>query len=120
MSDIGDKLWGSADGKKTKIRDLAIDHLVNILNWVNDPDHSYSEQFVADLEQYATDLKFINFAKKEPYPQQQEDGSWVVVDPTTGEVGVKAPPAQYIKKVKKKLRKTDFASYKKIVDRWGK
>ena len=120
MSDVGDKVWGSADGKKTKIRELTTDHLVNILNWINDPAHSYPAQFVSDLEKYATDLKFINFAKKEPYPQKQEDGTWALVNPTTGEIGVTAPPAQYLKKVKKKLRKTDFASYKKIVDQWKK
>ena len=120
MSDFGDKIWGSADGKKTKIRDLSIDHLVNILNWVTDPDHTYGKDFVVGLEQYATDLKFINFAKKEPYPQQQEDGSWVVVNPATGEVGVTAPPTQYIKKIKKKLRKNDIKSYKKIIDQWTK
>lgn len=91
--------WGSADGRRVKIKDMDIGHLVNVLNWVHDhalryPDRT-REQFVAEAEY----RRLFDFAERKPYPGLV-DGRWQVIDPNTGQGKIIPPPEGYIQAVK--------------------
>lgn len=91
--------WGRADGKRVKIKDMDLGHLVNVLNWVHDHHDSYADyirdQFVAEA-QYR---KILLFAEGKAYPGQI-DGRWKVIDPVTGAGSIIKPPADYLDAVK--------------------
>lgn len=121
MSDyqnIGEMTWGAADGRRRQIKDLTLGHLVNVLNWINDPNNSYPQEFIQGMEKYATDQKFILFSSKKPYPDRI-DGKWMIVDPVTGNCKIEEPPKRYVKKVRKLAAADNVAKrIKHLVDRW--
>jgi len=76
-----DTLWGSSDGRETPIKDLQIDHLVNILNWIIDRPRQYPPDLYGLIVQEAQYRKTIQFAAGEPIPYQADDGRWYLQDP---------------------------------------
>lgn len=72
--------WGVADGRRIPIKDLAIDHLVNILNWVDDRSTIYPL-----LVEEANYRKVIQFASNKPVPALGSDGRWILIN-TKGKV----------------------------------
>lgn len=96
--DFREREWGAADGRRIKIKDMDLGHLVNVLNWVHDHDR-YSDdvraRFIAEAEYRKTFL----FAEGKAYATKI-DGRWKVVDPETGEGKIIPPPADYIEAVK--------------------
>ena len=91
--------WMSADGRRTKIKDMEVGHLVNVLNWITDNMPSYGFLIYNQLAAEAQYRQLPSFAEGREYPQFV-DGRWVVVFPQTGEKKVVPPPADYIEAVK--------------------
>ena len=86
--DFREKEWGSADGRRIKIKNLETSHLVNILNWVTDHSKKYSSSIIEGMKAEAEYRKTFLFTEGKPYPQLVND-RWVLLDPTTGKgVGV--------------------------------
>lgn len=75
-------LWGVADGREILIKDLALDHLVNIINWVKDRPKQYNPELYPLLEQEANYRKTIQFAAGLLMPTKGEDGVWYLRAPT--------------------------------------
>lgn len=96
--DFREREWGTADGRRVKLKDMDLGHLVNVLNWVHDHDR-YSDdtraRFIAEAEYRKTFL----FAEGKPYPTKI-DGRWKVIDPETGDGKIIPPPNDYIEAVK--------------------
>lgn len=94
--------WGVADGRKIPIKDLAIDHLVNILNWVKDRPTQYPASLLPLLEQEANFRKMAQFASGKPMPVQDLTGTWFLQDSKTGNVVVPKKKSRYQKVDKSK------------------
>ena len=90
--------WGSADGKRIKIKDLDDGHLVNILNWVKDRPKVYHTNTYENLIEEAAYRRVYLFAEGKAYPMFQ-DGNWVLIDPDSGKSFTKPPPQEYYDKL---------------------
>lgn len=93
-----EKEWGAADGRRIKIKDMDLGHLVNVINWVHDHPHypnSIREGMVAEAEYRKLSL----FAEGKAYPRKV-DGKWTIYNPETKECAIVPPPADYIEAVK--------------------
>lgn len=96
--DFREREWGTADGRRVKVKDMDLGHLVNVLNWVHDHDRFSDDtraRFVAEAEYRKTFL----FAEGKAYAALI-DGRWKVIDPETGDGKIIPPPADYIEAVK--------------------
>jgi len=71
--------WGSMDGRKTLVKDLTNEHLVNILNWVRERPRQYSPSLYPLLEREANYRKLIAFTENVAIPVKCEDGRWVTM-----------------------------------------
>jgi hypothetical protein len=105
--------WASADGRVTKLKDMRLGHLVNVLNWVNDLPGRYQDTTKELLLREAEYRKFIGFSGKKPYPERI-DGKWFMFDPKTGLTQTQAPPKYFLKKAEKNKSYTEL---KEEVDR---
>lgn len=94
-----ERTWGTADGRKLRIADMELGHLVNVLNWVHDNWISYSDSVRSDMVAEANYRKLELFTTGQPYPGLV-DGVWKIIDPETGKGTIKPPPAEYIEAVK--------------------
>lgn len=97
--DFRERTWGTADGRRVRLCDMDLGHLVNVLNWVHDHTGRYSDHVKADLISEAEHRRIFAFANAEPYAGLV-DGRWNVIDPKTGKGSVEKPPADYIEAVK--------------------
>ena len=77
-------IWKSTDGRRVMIKDLAIDHLVNILNWVKARPTVYPADLYPMLEQEANYRKMVQCSVGEQIPSLGKDGLWYLIDGTTG------------------------------------
>lgn len=94
---MSDMIWITADGRKFRIQDMELGHLVNTLNWVmyNDYDGATRARFEGEAR-----IRQINgFFNKEPYPVKI-DGKWYVYDFETKSATIIPPPDEYIEAVK--------------------
>ena len=85
-------VWNSADGRATKIKDMDVGHLVNVINWINSNDNVYEERTRDLMVAEAHYRQLALFAGKRAYPLQV-GSHWVVSDPVSGEKGC-IPPSQ--------------------------
>lgn len=92
--------WGTADGRRVKLKDMDIGHLVNVLNWVQDHDGVYGDRIKSYLKQEAEYRRIFAFAEGQPYPMINNTGRWEILDPKTGKGRIEKPPAEYIEAVK--------------------
>lgn len=76
FEEFRDVVWGVADGRKIKIRDLEIDHLVNILNWVRDRSQQYAADLYSLLEQEVNLRRMIQFSQGGLVPFKDHEGTW--------------------------------------------
>lgn len=97
--DFRERSWGTADGRRVRLKDMEIGHLVNVLNWVHDHDGLYGSSIKEDLIKEAEHRRLFAFNACEPYAGLVE-GRWKVIDPATGEGTILPPPADYIEAVK--------------------
>jgi len=91
--------WRTADKRDIKVKDMAVSHLVNVLNWITDNPESYT---TADYELMESEAKYrqtILFVEGKEYPQFVS-GRWRVVNPVTGKSRIDKPPADYVEAVK--------------------
>lgn len=94
-----DKEWGTADGRRIKIRDMTDGHLVNVLNWILDNPLSYPITALDLMSAEALYRQTLLFAEGKAYPQQVGD-RWKLIDPQTGAGKIEQPPTEYIEAVK--------------------
>ena len=92
--------WGTADGRKVKLKDMDIGHLVNVLNWVEDHEGLYGDRIKSYLKQEAEYRRIFAFAEGLPYPMINNTGRWEVLDPKTGKGSIIPPSKEYIEAVK--------------------
>lgn len=90
--------WGTADGRRVRLKEMEIGHLVNVLNWVHDHDGLYSERVKESLIKEAEYRRLFSFTNNDYYAGLI-DGRWKVIDPRTGEGHILAPPEEYIEAV---------------------
>lgn len=112
--EFGELEWGTADGKRIPIKDLALDHFVNILNWINVPFNNYPKSVISQFEEYARTMAVVKFAAKEPYAIEL-NGKWQVVDPTEGLRDANRPPQEYYDAVEAKWGTRNIAEIRDIV-----
>lgn len=118
-SDFGEKTWTTADGRKTKIKDLKVGHLVNILNWVQIEKNSYPKELIKGLIAHAYDIKFPLFSDNKPFPHLAENGKWVVMNPLDGTCKVERPPADYTDAVLARAKnEPGMKRLQTLVSRW--
>ena len=92
--------WGTADGRRVKLKDMDVGHLVNVLNWVHDHDGIYGDRIKSYLKQEAEYRRIFAFAESQPYPMISNTGRWEVMDPNTGQGSIVKPSDEYIEAVK--------------------
>lgn len=109
-----DTFWYSADGRKVKIKDMAIGHLVNVINWVTDNEESYQAGVKTLMEAEAEYRQLILFAEGKAYPQVVK-GRWVLIDPITGKKGIIPPPKEYQDRVKNNIAYQEMSKNTQIV-----
>ena len=80
FDEFRDTLWGSQDGRRTKIKDLDDSHLVNVLNWVADRPECYPDHLYGFLEQEANYRKLICFSSGLPIPFKNNEGRWELLN----------------------------------------
>jgi len=116
IEEIGNIQWGSADGRATLIKDMAIGHLVNCINWIQKNPKNYANHptIYQELEEFAKHKAFLLFLNKQPYPLKTGE-RWVVYDPANGKIGIIKPPPEYIDYVKEHYK--DEACFKHYFDR---
>jgi hypothetical protein len=106
-------LWGSLDGRRTKIKDLTVGHLTAILNWIRSHPTSYPPQVYKNMVQEAHYRKLLLFADGKPYPVWTGD-AWELVDPATGETLYEPPPQTYLDAVKASRTQQEYVAVKAI------
>ncbi len=94
FADFREVKWGVADGRQIPIKDLAIDHLVNILNWVYDRSSIYPIELYPLLEEEAKYRTLTLFAEGKPIPKKGDDGRWHLVGADGKELATK-PKTDY-------------------------
>lgn len=97
---VGNLMWGSADGRRNLIKDLETDHFVNILNWIIDRPSQYNPSLLPMFECYASIRAFELFTEGKNYPHQLESKRWVLVNAETGMAGITPPTKEYVDKVR--------------------
>lgn len=97
---VADMMWTSADGKERRVADLELNHLVNVLNWINEDDMKYPASFIKHMEKHARDRAFILLADSKPYPYKDVDEKWLIIDETIHKAA--PPPQEYIDFIKEK------------------
>lgn len=98
MTHDRDKEWGTADGRKVKIKDMTDGHLVNVLNWILDNPMSYPVSALTLFVAEAGYRQPFLFAEGRAYPQQVGE-RWKLIDPKTGVGKIEKPPAEYLETV---------------------
>ncbi|WP_396190643.1 hypothetical protein [Flavobacterium sp.] len=96
--DFRNRTWGTADGRRVRLKEMEIGHLVNVLNWVHDHEGIYPESIKEDLIREADYRRIFAFAECDYYAGLVE-GRWQVIDPRTGEGSILPPPESYIEAV---------------------
>ena len=76
FEEFRDTLWGVADGRQIKIRDLELSHLVNILNWVRDRPRQYAAELYPLLEQELELRRLLQFSQGGQIPFKGTEGTW--------------------------------------------
>lgn len=99
--------WGCADGRRIKIKDMELGHLVNVINWVHDHHDGYSDYIRKNLIAEAEYRKLSLFASGKPYPREV-DGRWMIYDVTTKQNIIEPPPQEYIDAVADNPRYQDM------------
>lgn len=97
--DFRDRTWGTADGRKVRLKEMEIGHLVNVLNWVHDHDGVYGNRIKEDLIKEAEYRRLFSFTNNDYYARLI-DGRWQVADPQTGNTFILKPSDEYIEAVK--------------------
>lgn len=92
--------WGTADGRKVKLKEMDVGHLVNVLNWVNDHDGIYGDRIKSYLKQEAEYRQIFAFSEGQAYPMISATGRWEVIDPITGKGSIIKPSEEYLEAVK--------------------
>ena len=100
--------WGTADGRRIKIKDMELGHLVNVLNWVHD--HNYSDRIRASMIAEAEYRRLTLFAEGKPYPREVE-GRWMIYDVATKQHIIEKPPAEYIEAVADNPRYQEMSAW---------
>jgi hypothetical protein len=100
LLEFRETLWGSADGRRTKIKDLTVSHLTAILNWIKRYPKMYPPHVYKNMVREAHYRKLILFAEGNPYPTFNGE-QWELVDAKTGENFYEPPPQEYIDAVDK-------------------
>lgn len=90
--------WGCADGRRIKIKDMELGHLVNVINWVHDHRAKYSDNIRANMIAEAEYRKLALFAESKPYPREV-NGRWMIYDVKTKQNIIERPPEEYIEAV---------------------
>lgn len=114
MSHDRELLWRSADGRQVKIKDMAIGHLVNVINWVTDNKNSYPADVRPLMEAEVEYRQLTLFAEGKAYPQLVK-GRWVLIDPVTGKKGIIPPPKEYLDKVKNNVAYQEMSKNTQII-----
>jgi hypothetical protein len=109
-----DVTWRSADGRKVKIKDMDIGHLVNVINWVSDNKDSYPASIKDVMVSEAEYRQLTLFAEGKAYPQLV-NGRWVLIDPVTGKKGIIPPPKEYLDKVKDNVAYQEMSKNTQII-----
>jgi hypothetical protein len=118
-ADFAETNWVSADNKKTKIKDLELGHLVNILNWIAIKSNKYPADLIENFTAYAFDIKFSLFSQGKPFPHLADNGKWVVMNPADGTCKVERPPAEYTEKVIERAKnEPGMKRLQTLVSRW--
>jgi len=94
--DFRNRAWGTADGRRVRLKEMEIGHLVNVLNWVHDHDGLYGSSIKEDLIKEAEYRRIFAFTNGEYYAGLVE-GRWYVIDPETGKGSILPPPEEYLK-----------------------
>lgn len=102
--------WGTANGRRIRLKEMEIGHLVNVLNWVHDHDGVYSERVKEALIKEAEYRRLFAFNESKEYAGKI-DGRWAVINPITGEGCILKPPDDYIEAVK------DNETYQRMSER---
>ena len=80
MYDRNTFLWGPEHGDPIYVKDIPLDHFVNILNWID----KYYLQYGADVQDFfleeAEYRRITSFAKGEAYPLEV-NGEHIIVEP---------------------------------------
>lgn len=102
LTATGDLVWGCADGTKIRVKDMSLDHFVNVINWMSNSPMLYAE-VLPKFYSYAGDLSFVKFSANERYPVLDPvDLKWKIMDPADGIVRAAPPPREYYEGVAKK------------------
>ena len=101
MSHEEDRLfeWRSADGRRIKICDMELHHLINVINWIGDNAEKYPDYILPIMTTEAKYRQTLLFAQGKEYPQLVGT-RWKLVDPVTGEGKIVPPPKEYIEAVR--------------------
>jgi hypothetical protein len=101
LLEFRERVWGSLDARRTKVKDLTDGHLVNILNWILARPKSYSPQVYQHMVQEAHYRKLLLFAdgSGNPYPAWNGE-AWELIDPKTGKGYIEPPPQDYLEYTK--------------------
>lgn len=97
--DFRERSWGTADGRRVRLKEMELGHLVNVLNWVHDHNGVYGNSIKEALVKEAEYRRVFAFANGESYAGLLE-GRWKVIDPTTGKGSIIKPSDEYLEAVK--------------------
>ena len=83
MTHNREKEWGTADGRRIKVKDMTDGHVVNVVNWILDNPRSYPASALTLFVSEAMYRQTVLFAEGKAYPQLV-GSRWKLIDPQTG------------------------------------
>jgi hypothetical protein len=107
MTHNREKEWGTADGRRIKVKDMTDGHMVNVVNWILDNPRSYPASALTLFVSEAMYRQTVLFAEGKAYPQLVGN-RWKLIDPQTGVGKIEKPPKDYLEAVK------DNAGYQRM------